>query len=101
MVCVRNPLFRASLPGSWPSTGGSPTQRRSIARSRRPPHPHPTHPRNTHTHTPLRPCLQLAQYWLQFNPEAEYRKIQHARQRVADITAKTKGQLAALEAAAA
>lgn len=42
--------------------------------------------------------VQLAQYHSAFVPDAEYRKIQAARQRVAQITANVKAQLAQLEA---
>ena len=43
-------------------------------------------------------CLQLAQFHTQFNPDVEYRKIQAARHRVAQITANVRAQLAQLEA---
>ncbi len=42
---------------------------------------------------------QLSQFYTQFNPDGEYRRIQHARQRVAQITANVNAQLAQLEAA--
>lgn len=46
------------------------------------------------------PHSQLEQFFLQFDPDYEYRRLQHARQRVAAITANVKGQIAALESAA-
>lgn len=52
-----------------------------------------------HTGIPA-PHSQLEQFFLQFNPDYDYRRLQHARQRVAAITANVKSQLAALESAA-
>ncbi|GAB4815007.1 hypothetical protein N2152v2_002053 [Parachlorella kessleri] len=43
------------------------------------------------------PTSQLAQFHTQFNPDVEYRKIQAARHRVAQITANVRAQLAHLE----
>lgn len=72
--------------------------------------PPPPHPYLYHCFQPPCPCLnpatcslpalQLAQFHTQFNPEAEYRKIQAARHRVAQITANVRAQLAQVEAGA-
>jgi hypothetical protein len=41
---------------------------------------------------------QIAQFYTQFNLDYEYRRVQHARQRVAQITANVRAQLAAVDA---
>jgi hypothetical protein len=47
---------------------------------------------------PIPPLLlQLAQFHTTFNPDADYRRVQAARQRVARFAATLKMQLAALE----
>lgn len=55
-------------------------------------------PSNPPAHPLPRPhaTAQLAQFYTAFNPDHEYRRIQHARQRVAQITANVNAQLAAL-----
>lgn len=44
------------------------------------------------------PPSQLAQFYTNFNPENDYRRVQMARQRVAQITANVKANLASIEA---
>lgn len=44
------------------------------------------------------PNSQIAQFYTQFNLDYEYRRVQHARQRVAQITANVRAQLAAVDA---
>ena len=43
------------------------------------------------------PGSQLSQYFLRFNPPADYNRIQHARTRLAQATARVKAQIAALD----
>lgn len=53
-------------------------------------------------HAPVpAPPSQLAQFHTQFGTDYDYRRLQHARQMVAAITANVKAQLAALDGDAA